>query len=61
MWPALNLTPALVLQFVVPATLQALQENRRLRVENAELKKRLYFAGPYVFSSGLNCHWKETI
>ncbi|CAK9001212.1 Uncharacterized protein SCF082_LOCUS6837 [Durusdinium trenchii] len=23
-----------------------LQENRRLRVENAELKKRLYFAGP---------------
>ena len=27
------------------------QENRRLRVENAELKKRLYFAGPYVRAS----------
>ena len=28
------------------------QENRRLRVENAELKKRLYFAGPYVGDLG---------
>ena len=56
MWPVLNLPPALVFQFLISAKQQALQENRRLRVENAELKKRLYFAGPYVFSSELNSH-----
>ena len=33
------------------------QENRRLRVENAELKKRLYFAGPYVGDLGAALVW----